>query len=182
MIFREFSLAPFPGQTDLPGIGISGTIGRRASALSVGWVVRGDLPALAIPAREAPPARKDRLWEETCFELFLGARGSGGYWEFNLSPAGRWNVYRFSAYRKGGQEEPAFASLPFGTRIGPGILWLSLDLDLAKILTACVDAEVGVCAVIRTKTGVSSHWALAHPGPRPDFHRRDGFALTIPAG
>jgi hypothetical protein len=55
-----------------------------------------------------------------------------------------------------------------------------MDLDLGKILPAGETVEVGVCAVIRTETGGTSHWALAHPGPRPDFHRREGFALTLP--
>ena len=59
------------------------------------------------------PARRDRLWEETCFEFFLAVKNSPRYWEFNLSPAGHWNVYRFADYRQGMQEEPAFASLPF---------------------------------------------------------------------
>ena len=176
----HFSLKPFQGKEDRPGIAISGTIGRRADTLSVGWAIQGDIPALAIPAPERPPARVDRLWEETCLELFLGAKGSEGYWEFNLSPAGHWNVYRFATCREGRQEEPSFPSLPFGVRIGPDILRLSLDLDLGKILPAGETVEAGVCAVIRTATGGTSHWALTHPGPRPDFHRRDGFALTIP--
>ena len=180
MNLLKFSLKPFQGKEDRPDIAISGTIGRRADTLSVGWAIQGDIPALAIPAPEGPPARVDRLWEETCLELFLGAKGSGGYWEFNLSPAGHWNVYRFTSYRKGMQEEPAFSSLPFGVRIEPGILRLSLDLDLRKIFPAGEAVEAGVCAIIRTTTGGTCHWALAHPGPRPDFHRRDGFALMIP--
>ena len=40
-------------------------------------------------------------------------------------------------------------------------------------------AVSGATAVIRSATGKTTHWALAHPGPRPDFHRRDGFALTV---
>ena len=179
MISRNFSLVPFPGQVDLPDIGISGTIVRRVDALSVGWAVRGDIPALAIPEREGPPARKDRLWEETCLEFFLGAKGSDRYWEFNLSPSGHWNVYRFTSCREGRQEEPAFPSLPFRVRAERAALRLSLELVLRKILPAGEAVEVGVCAVIRTTTGGTSHWALAHPGPRPDFHRRVGFALTI---
>ena len=175
----HFSLKPFQGKEHRPGIAISGTIGRRADTLSVAWTVRGDIPVLAIPAPEGPPARRDRLWEETCLELFLGIAGSGGYWEFNLSPAGRWNVYRFTSYREGMQEEPAFSSLPFGVRIEPGILRLSLDLELGKITPGGEPVEVGICAVVRTTAGGTSHWALVHPGPRPDFHRRDGFALTL---
>jgi hypothetical protein len=176
---RNVSLVPFRGGEDLPDLAITGTIGRRADTLSIGYAVAGTLSALAVPPAAESPERKDRLWEETCLELFLGAKGSGGYWEFNLSPAGHWNVYRFTSYRENRQEEPAYPFLPFGVRYEPGILRLSLDLDLRKILPAGEAVEVGVCAVIRTAAGGTSHWALSHSGPRPDFHRRDGFALTI---
>jgi hypothetical protein len=177
---RNFSLVPFRGEDGLPDLAITGTIGRSADTLSIGCAVAGNLSVLAVPAAAESPERKGRLWEETCLEFFLGAKGSGGYWEFNLSPAGHWNVYRFTSYREGGQEESAFPSLPFRVRAERAALRLSLELDLGKILPAGVAVEAGVCAVIRTTTGGTSHWALAHPGPRPDFHRRDGFALTIP--
>ena len=180
MTLLDFSLKPFQGKEDRPDIGISGTIGRRAATLSVGWTVRGDIPALAIPAPDGPPARRDRLWEETCLELFLGIAGSGRYWEFNFSPAGHWNAYRFTSYRKGMQEEPAYSSLPFGARTEQDALLFSVDVELGKILPEGEAVEAGVCAAIRTTAGGTSHWALAHPGPRPDFHRRDGFALTLP--
>jgi len=176
----EFSLVPCPGEDHPPGAGISGTIARRADTLSIGLALRGDLSGVAIPRPEGPASRKERLWEATCLELFLGIPGSRGYWEFNLSPAGHWNVYRFASYREGRREEPAFPSLPFGMRSGPGSLRLSMDLDLGKILPAGETVEVGVCAVIRTETGGTSHWALAHPDLRPDFHRREGFALILP--
>jgi hypothetical protein len=55
-----------------------------------------------------------------------------------------------------------------------------MDLGLGNILPAGETVEAGVCAVIKTETGGTSHWALAHPGPRPDFHRREGFALILP--
>ena len=182
MNLLEFSLKPFQGKRDRPDIRISGTIGRRTGTLSFRCAVQGDISELAIPLTEGPPARKDRLWEATCLELFLAIPGSRGYWEFNLSPAGHWNVYRFASYRKGRREEPAFSSLPFGMRSGPGSLRLSVDLDLGKILPADGSVEAGVCAVIRTTAGGTSHWALAHPGPRPDFHRREGFAPILPDG
>jgi hypothetical protein len=179
---RTFSLVPFRGEEGLPVLAITGTIGRFADTLSIRCAIQGHIPDLAIPPPEEPPARKDRLWEETCLELFLGIKGSGRYWEFNLSPAGHWNVYRFTSCREGMQEEPAFSCLPFGMWTGPGSLRLSVDLDLGKILPARETVEIGVCAVLRTTTGGTSHWALAHPGARPDFHRRDGFALTLHGG
>ena len=135
---------------------------------------------LAIPAPEETPGRKDRLWEGTCLELFLGAKGSEAYREFNLSPSGNWNVFRFTSYRAGMLEEEAFTSLPFAVRIGQDALELSLELDVGKILPKNEAIEAGVAVVVKTVKGGTSYWALAHPGPRPDFHRREGFALTIP--
>lgn len=171
----EFSLKPFRTRGHPPGLTIAGSIGRRANALSVAYVLRGDLSALSIPERVGTPGRKDHLWEETCLELFLGADGSADYWEFNLSPAGHWNVYRFASYREGMREETAFASLPFAVRRDAATLRLSLNVEIGRILPAAGTAEFAVCAIVKTKTGETSHWALAHPGPRPDFHRRDGF-------
>jgi hypothetical protein len=150
--------------------------------LSFRCALLGDLSGLSIPAPGEPPGRKSRLWEETCLELFLGEEGSECYWEFNLSPAGHWNVYRFASCRKEMREEPAFASLPLRVRTEPEALRLSLDVELGKIIPAERAIEVAVGAVVKTVAGETSHWALVHPGPRPDFHRRDGFILNLPAG
>jgi hypothetical protein len=177
---RTFSLVPFRGEEDLPDLAITGTIGRSADTFSIACAIAGNLSVLAVPAAAESPERRGRLWEETCLELFVGAKGSDGYWEFNLSPAGHWNVYRFASYRDGMREETAFPSLPFRIRAEPDALRFSLDLEPGKILPPGEAVEAGVCAVLRTTAGGTSHWALDHPGPRPDFHRRDGFALTIP--
>jgi hypothetical protein len=95
---QRFSLTPFRKEGVGPAIKITGSIRRRTNLLSVGFAVLGDLAKLEIPAPNEFPGRKDRLWEETCLEFFLGTRDSEGYWEFNLSPAGHWNVYRFTSY------------------------------------------------------------------------------------
>lgn len=181
MILQSFSLMPFHAEENRPDIGITGTIGRRGNTLSLGFALLGGLSELAIPSSEDSPGRRDRLWKEMCLELFLAEKGSVRYWEFNLSPAGHWNVYRFTTYRKDMREEPAFTSLPFRIRAEPGALRLSLDLGIGKIIPAGKSIEVAVCAVIKTLMGETSHWACVHPGPLPDFHRRDGFTLILPA-
>lgn len=178
---RSFTLKPFPGEENRTDIKIPGTIGRRGNTLSLGFAILGDLSELDIPSPEDSPGRRDRLWEETCLELFLAEKKSVRYWEFNLSPGGNWNAYRFTSYRKGMREEQAFGSLPFRVLTEPGVIRLSLDLGTGKIIPAGMTIEVAVCAVIRTVTGETSHWACVHPGPRPDFHRRDGFSLAFPA-
>jgi len=180
MKLLTFSLQPFPGE-DASGLRIEGTIGRRGNTLSIGCAILGNLSEVAIPSPAGLPGRRDRLWEETCLELFLAGKDSDRYREFNLSPAGHWNAYAFASYRKEMREEPAYASLPFHVRTEPGSLRFSLDLELEKILPAAVPIEVAVCAVLKTVAGRTSHWALSHPGPRPDFHRRKGFTLSFPA-
>ncbi len=171
----KFSLKPFRAGGHPPGLEVAGSIARRGRTLAVAFELRGPLSDLAVPGR-AEAARRDRLWEETCLELFLGVAGAADYWEFNLSPAGHWNVYRFASYREGMREEPAFASLPFAVHRDAGTLRLSLEVDIGTILPASHAVDFAACAVVRTNTGDVSHWALDHPGPRPDFHRRDGFA------
>ncbi len=172
----RFSLKPFQERGRSPGLTIGGSIRRRANALAVAYELRGDLSGISLPAPVEAPARRNRLWEDTCLELFLGAGGSAAYWEFNVSPAGHWNVYRFASYREGMREDLAFSSLPFAVRRDAGALRVSLDVDIGTILPAGRPADFAACAVVRTTAGELSHWALDHPGPRPDFHRRDGFA------
>jgi hypothetical protein len=176
----RFFLKPFPGEANPAGVTIGGSIARRADALSVRYEVRGDLSKVSIPTAGEAPRRRDRLWEETCLELFLGTGDSDRYWEFNLSPSGNWNVYRFTRYREGMREEPAYPSLPFDVRIGPDSLDLSMELDVGTILTAEETLRIGVAAVVNTVDGRTIHLALTHPGPRPDYHQRDGFALLLP--
>jgi len=177
----RFLLIPFPGEGNPAALTIGGSIARRADALSIRFEVRGNVSKVELPAAAEAPRRQDRLWEETCLELFLATADPGEYRELNLSPSGHWNVYRFTSYRVGVREEPGFASLPFAVRIGPEALELSMELDVGKIVSGGETIEAGVAAVIRTTDGGKSHWALAHPASRPDFHRRDGFALTLPA-
>jgi len=177
---QRFLLKPFPGEGNPAGLTIGGSIGRRAEILSVRCEVQGDLSMVSIPAAAEAPRRRDRSWEETCFELFLGTADSEEYWEINLSPSGDWNVYRFDRYRVGMREERAFTSLPFDVRRDPEALLLTAEIGIGKIVPAGKVLAATVAVVIRTSDGGKSHWAPIHPASRPDFHRGDGFSLTLP--
>lgn len=176
----RFFLNPFPGEGNPAGVTIGGSIARRADTLSVRYEVRGNLSKVEISAPVEAPRRKDRLWEETCLELFLGTADSGEYREFNLSPSGHWSVYRFMRYREEMREETAIASLTIDVRRDSGALLLTAEIGIGKIVPAGKDLAATVAAVIRTNDGGKSHWAPVHPASRPDFHRRDGFALILP--
>jgi hypothetical protein len=174
---RRFALIPFAPLPPGLDLRISGHIARCGHVLSLSFDLRGRLSAVALPAPVAVPARRYDLWEETCFEFFLGVEAAAGYWEFNLSPAGDWNVYHFAGYRQGMAEAAAFSALPFSVRSGPDSWHLSLEVDLARLVRADQTLEVGIAAVVKLRDGLVSYWALTHPGAEPDFHRRDSFLV-----
>ncbi len=125
------------------------------------------------------PYRKNALWEDTCFEFFIAVKDSPRYREFNLSPAGHWNVFLFSAYRKGMQEDTAIGPIPFGVQRHPDALLLSLEMDMDRFIRAEQVMEVGLSAVIKYKSGETSYWALTHIGQQADFHQRESFIIKL---
>jgi hypothetical protein len=176
---HSFSLQPFSPIALPLNLIISGHIARRSHHLAIRYDLRGDLAELMIPAPADMPGRRHGLWEGTCFEFFLGVKGAPQYWEFNLSPAGDWNVYRFAGYRRGMAEETALTSLPLSVRRGSDSLLVALELEVEKIVAADQPLEVGIAAVIKLASSGVTYWALIHQGPAADFHRRDSFVVEL---
>ena len=77
------------------------------------------------------------------------------------------------------QEEAAFTSLPFHAQIQSNTLSLALNLDLKPIVPADQALEVSITTVIKSRNGEMTYWALTHPGPEADFHRRDSFIIEL---
>jgi hypothetical protein len=175
-----FFLIPFQPDQTLPQITITGQIERLASQLSLSWLVTGEIDQIAIPAPATSPTRQDNLWQTTCFEFFLGLTDQPDYWEFNLSPSGHWNCYRFSDYRQGMVTETAFKISPFQFDHSPQMLTFQINLDLSGLFSSSPALMAGITTVIQTIDGNLSYWALTHPGPEADFHRRDSFQLDLP--
>lgn len=171
-------LRPFRNGTG-PAVKIACGIARQCNTLVARCSLLAPLSELAIPSPASTPARKDELWKGTCFEFFLAEKGLAPYWEFNLSPAGDWNVYHFSGYRKGMQEENAFAALPFAVQRKSGSLLLIAEIDLDEILRPDGLLQIGISAVIESKEGELTYWSLTHSGSQPDFHRREAFILEV---
>ena len=175
-----FALVPFGAVSD-NDLHLGGTIGRQGERLWVHYMLRGPLQRLAIPPLAATPRRRDELWQATCLELFLALPGQEAYREFNLSPSGDWNVYRPDGYRQGLRPDPAWTALPLSRRDPDPATTLEMRLTttLPAELAAAAELEVAVTAVLQQQSGSCSYWALRHPGPEADFHRRDGFALRL---
>jgi hypothetical protein len=175
-----FHLVPFPGAPSPAGLTLTGSARRSEGRLRLHYRLEGGLGQLRIPAPDSAVQRRDGLWQGTCLECFLARPGDERYWEVNLSPAGHWNVYRLEGYRQGLTPESAFAKAPAIERNeGPGMLELTVALTLPPPLAQASALEVGITAVIAGRDGALSYWALRHPGPQADFHRREGFALNL---
>jgi len=215
-----FRLIPFAGDCEAsdPGglsitdnftdsLTITGHLSFTEDTLEVAYQLQGDLSQLSLPSPASPPERRDLLWQTTCLELFLARRGANGYWEFNLSPSGHWNVYRLERYREGLTSELAYNQLPLQVKHqeqslvqhqakSPGqqvtmTLRCPLPPDLRgnRVETAGETGataggrpglEVGITAVIEHSDGALSYWALHHPGAEADFHHRGGFTIQVP--
>jgi hypothetical protein len=176
---QTFSLQPFPSTESLVNLKIIGDIARNSHQVTICYKLEGDLKELAINPPSNTPSRQHKLWKETCFEFFIGVKNSPQYWEFNFSPAGHWNVYRFDGYRQGMQEETAFKKLLFSVQNQADGLVLTLDVDLGKIISADQAIEVGITTVIKHINSEVTYWALTHVGAEADFHLRDSFIVEL---
>ncbi|MEM7725286.1 MAG: DOMON-like domain-containing protein [Cyanobacteria bacterium P01_A01_bin.45] len=183
---QTFSLQPFrksrrSHQSSLvPDIKITGAIARNENnLLDIYYVLQGDLTKIEIPEVADIPARENELWETTCFEFFIGIKNSLRYWEFNLSPTGNWNIYKFNGYRQGMREEPKISLLPFHVEHQLDNFSLKLQLDLDKLVPIRQKLNIAISAVVKDKNRNISYWALKHCGDVADFHLRNSFNIEI---
>ena len=175
---QTFKLVPFP-EPQVPAIDITGRIARQGNLLSIHYSVQGDFENILLPA-PSTSTRKHDLWKATCFEFFLAIKDQPGYWEFNLSPSSDWNVYAMDAYRQiNMREEAAFHQFPFEFKKTDEELSLNISADLRPILQPEQILQIGITAIIQTKDGTETYWALAHPGTQADFHVREGFVIEL---
>jgi hypothetical protein len=150
--------------------------------LAVSYVLQGDLARLQLPAPRAPRLA-DRLWEHTCCEIFIGARGRPDYYEFNLSPSGEWAEYSFESYRKPRPGEVRGDGPPPQVAMRGAAGRLELDavirLDRLPAVRSRGPLSLALSAVVEDRDGALSYWALWHPAGKPDFHHPEAFALEL---
>ena len=176
---HRFELLPFESGPGSAGFKIKGSIGRSNEKLSIDYSLTGPLKRVIIPPPANVPVRLDNLWKESCFECFIGTEHSTRYWEINLSPAGHWNLYRFEAYRFG-MKEASVHSLPASvTESGTERFKIRCEVDLNAIGLTNTPIRIGPCAILKTTASKLIYWAMDHHGPKPDFHRQDGFVMSL---
>jgi hypothetical protein len=169
----------FPFDEGLTGLRLYARVTREGGLLKIEYRLGGDLRGdVVLPPESTAPARLDELWKRTCFEAFFAEGTHSWYWEANLSPSLDWQLYHFRGYREGGKPESRIGAVR-GERLpensaGHGFL---LTLDTSGLFSRKASIDLGLSAVIETRDGKQSFWALAHAGAKPDFHVRKSFVL-----
>lgn len=178
---RKAVLVPYPSSSAAAVRSIKAEVRfTPAGELSLAYRLEGDLDGLLIP-EPLPPGPADGLWEHTCFEAFIAAGDDPAYREFNFSPSGQWAAYAFSDYRQRDESVAVSAAPRIVLRRSVGCLELDVLLTPSLLPPGRADYRLGLTAVIESADGAKTYWALAHPGPRPDFHLRDAFLLDLAA-
>ena len=159
---------------------VEATVSRREDGkLALSFALWGDLGTLLIP--EAGPQRRgDKLWQHTCFELFVGAKDEPAYCEFNFAPSREWAAYSFRRYREG-LPLPAEDLLDeIHVNSGKEIIRLDaiIHLDLLPI-PARAPLRIALSTVLEEQDGTLCYWALRHAPGKPDFHHDEAFALIL---
>ncbi len=149
------------------------------NSLALHFDLYGTIGGLFIPDVK-PPSEADNLWQHTCFEAFIAVHEEPEYYEFNFSPSGKWAAYAFNDYRARKawkiSNPPTITCVRSAERLS--LLATISNQDLPENPFArCY--RLGLSAVVETKAHNLSYWALFHPAGKPDFHRRNGFTLSL---
>ncbi|MBM3260626.1 MAG: DOMON-like domain-containing protein [Candidatus Sericytochromatia bacterium] len=172
-------LVPWPDAAVPDRVLVAARVRREGAVLVLGWKVEDVRGCVSVPEAAPIGARRDGLWEATCFEAFLAGENGPGYLEINVAPSGDWQCYGFSGYREGR------LVLPEATAPELRLVRTTASLELEARFSAGLEAlgpqpwRVGLTAVIEDRAGSLSYWALAHTGPEPDFHRADSWSSAV---
>ena len=173
-------LASHPAAPPSPGVEVLASVALDASGLVLRFSVRAAPHLVAVAPRSARPGRRDRLWEHTCCDAFVGTARGDAYLEVNLAPSEDWALWAFDAYRAGMRAAACEAPRMRVLRM-PRELRVDAILDAVAVqgFLGPPPYRVGLGAVVEEQDGRRSYFALAHPAKRPDFHACAAWTLEV---
>lgn len=143
-------------------------LSRDANWCVLRWKVEGAAGVIVPPFAGA--ARAGRLWQTTCFEVFVAplVGAVATYCELNFAPSERWAAYDFTGYRAGVTDRAMDRGPVITPRRGRDVLFCDVAIPSAQLPP--LPWRYALTAVIEEAGGTKSFWAPAHGGERPDFH------------
>lgn len=175
-LYRELELIPFNSKDKVNKINfcfnLSVRLNLHPNEVTIRYCISGDFNNVNLLNSEINPCKMNRLWENTCFEVFFKNSNNEEYLEFNFSPKLEWNCFKFNGYRNKIDN--------YNQKITP-VLQVEKNSDI-YILEVCIDRSsigfndfvIGASAVI-SENGELSYWAVKHTSNVPDFHKFESF-------
>ena len=148
--------------------------------LALTYGLSGALARILIPPRCAPRIVLD-LWQHTCLEVFVAVDGARAYHELNFAPSGEWAAFAFRDYRDGEPLENDLLAPSIDVRHAPARFELDAHVPLHRLSEAYINSRLrlGLSAVVETRDGALSYWAVHHPREYPDFHHAEARAVWL---
>lgn len=166
----KYSLIPYKIE-GAPNISIATELNGTEDVFYISYKVQGDLPGLDLGSEGPKHARVIKLWEKSCFELFIKNQ-KDNYMEFNFSPEFEWNAFYFEKKGDALAEYARMDKVEFDILLSLDVFHLIVKIEKKKFPDGFFDGElsVGITSVIKNKKGELSYWALSHQDTRPNFH------------
>lgn len=143
--------------------------------LHVGFWLSDPNQLIQYPELVASNPRQDYLWEQTCFEIFIGVQGEDYYREVNLSPSQAWQAYQFEEYRYPEDMPPQAADDIELNQLKRTHYGLNVSVDLTDFMAThklkWENLFLGLSAVLKTSQG-DQYYAMQHSSPQADFHNK----------
>ncbi|MBU3846695.1 MAG: DOMON-like domain-containing protein [Candidatus Acinetobacter avistercoris] len=145
------------------------------NSLNVGFWLRDPNQLIVYPDVIADHPREDFLWQQTCFEIFIGVHGEDYYREINLSPSQAWQAYQFEEYRYPEDMPPQVAHDIELNQLKKTHYGLNVSIDLSQFMLKnnlkWADMFLGLSAVLKT-SDKEHYYAMQHSSPQADFHNK----------
>ena len=171
----KFSLNPFTDLIDKK-FNFTVEINQNDQAFFISYLITGDLTAINWGSLSPMKKRIIKLWEKTCFELFI-KNERNEYIEFNFSPAFEWNCFYF--------KKPGDPLLEWEKMLRPNTdILLSLDkfFLFAEIKKEYLpegfmtqNMSMGITSILKLQNNETTYWALGHNDLKPNFHHFESF-------
>lgn len=166
----KFSLTPFEAAL-APTISLDCELNQTHDSIFISYKLQGALGSLDLGTDTPKHARVMKLWEKTCFELFI-KNVHDSYIEFNFSPEFEWNCFYFAKRGEALNEYPKMDLVKFDILLSLEVVHVIVEIDKKKFPDAFLTGElsIGISSVIKDKSAHLSYWALSHKDSRPNFH------------
>jgi hypothetical protein len=145
--------------------------------LTLRYSVTGQMEKLVFENAQ-DTGRADKLWQKSCFEIFIRPQGERRYDEYNFASTTHWAAYGFMDRRHGMHDlkivhPPHIENSRSDSRF-------TLDVVMPDIRLPQTGVDIGLSVIVEDVDGAHSYWALAHPSGQADFHNDACFALRLP--